>query len=844
MSDFLLELRSEEIPARMQAGARADLEKLFRAEMLAAGVAVGEVTVWSTPRRLALIARALPEQTEAVREETKGPRTSAPPQALEGFLRKTGLTQDQLEDRDGVYFAVVERPGRAVKAVLAEAIPAIVRAFPWPKSMRWGTASLSTESLRWVRPLSGIVAIFGESLVECTVGDVASGYMTLGHRFHCPGSITIGGAADYQEKLRACHVIVDHAERQDLIRAGAARAAADAGLTLVADEGLVIENAGLTEWPEPLLGRFDEAFLDVPPEVIQLTARVNQKYFVCQKPSPLQGRGLGEGDVSAASDSPRPQTPSPEAEGASLANAFVCTANIEATDGGAAIVDGNRKVLAARLSDARFFWEQDRKVPLSEHAKKLERITFHEKLGTVADKVERVAKLARWLVEEGIVKPSPLQGRGLGEGNVSSTSPDSPLSPTLSPEGEREKLADLAEQAARLAKADLVTEMVGEFPELQGVMGGYYARAEGLPLAVADAIRDHYKPVGQGDFVPTAPVTVAVSLADKLDTIASFYLIDEKPTGSKDPFAIRRAALGLLRLILENDLRLPLRSVMEHTASVSEIFAVLPSLVQDLEKLKEIKSEVLNARDAWIEYASPFAWLLWIDGRLSESSAIPPKDSAAAELPLITKVTDELLYDLVEFHADRLKVQQREAGVRHDLIDAVFALGNEDDLVRLLARVNALQAFIKTEDGANLLAAYKRAANILKKEDWQGAEGEIARTGEEDPLALVDDPDLKPVIEAKMADREKRLTYTPEPAEKALIGALDSAEPKAAAAVQAEDFEAAMAALASLRAPIDTFFDEVTVNDSDPARRSARLDLLGRFRDAVHQVADFSKIEG
>ncbi len=449
MSDFLLELRCEEIPARMQAGARADLEKLFRKEMDAAGVSLGDVTVWSTPRRLALIARDLPDSTQAVSEETKGPRTSAPDQALEGFLRKTGLTKDQLTERDGVWFAVVEKPGRAVRDVLTEAIPAIVRAFPWPKSMRWGSDSLSTEFLRWIRPLSGIVAILGEDLVECAVSGIASGYMTLAHRFHGPGPITIGGAYDYQAKLRACHVIVDHAERQDLIRQRASAAASEAGLTLVEDEGLVIENAGLTEWPVPLLGRFDAAYLDVPPEVIQLTARVNQKYFVCET-----------------------------ADG-KLADAFVCTANIDAADGGAAIVDGNRKVLAARLSDARFFWEQDRKTSLADHAKKLERITFHEKLGTVADKVERVAKLARWLVEEGIVKGAD---------------------------------PDQAEQAARLAKADLVTEMVGEFPELQGVMGGYYARAEGLPDAVADAIRDHYKPVGQGDDVPTAPVTVAVSL--------------------------------------------------------------------------------------------------------------------------------------------------------------------------------------------------------------------------------------------------------------------------------------------------------------------------------------------
>jgi len=724
VTDFLLELRCEEIPARMQSGARADLEKLFRKELQAAGISPAAITVWSTPRRLALIARDLPEGTEAVREETKGPRTSAPAQALEGFLRKTGLTQDQLEDRGGVWFAVVERPGRAVREVLADAIPAIIRAFPWPKSMRWGAASLKPDSLRWVRPLSGIVAILGEELVECKVGDVPSGIATVGHRFHHPGAITIGGAHDYAEKLRACHVIVDHAEREALIREGARAAAAEAGLTLVEDEGLVIENAGLTEWPMPLLGRFDEAFLEVPPEVIQLTARTNQKYFVCE-------------------------------QSGKLANAFICTANIEPKDGGAAIVDGNRKVLAARLSDARFFWEQDRKVPLASQAKKLERITFHEKLGTVADKVERVAKLARWLVEEGVVKGAD---------------------------------PDQAELAVRLAKADLVTEMVGEFPELQGLMGGYYARAEGLPGEVADAIRDHYKPVGQGDRVPTEPVTAAVSLADKLDTICAFFAIDQKPTGSKDPFALRRAALGSIELITSNRLRVGMT--------------------------KAIRGALANrARQS------------------EDAAAIHRLDLAAVEV--------------LTFFADRLKVQQREAGIRHDLIDAVFALGNEDDLVRLLARVNALQNFIATEDGENLLAAYKRAANILKKESWHGTEGQISRTGEEDPLALVDDPDLKPVIDAKMAERHAaQAAYTPEPAEAALIEALDAAEPRAAAAVQAADFEGAMAALATLRAPIDRFFEDVTVNDADEDKRSARLDLLARFRAAVHNVADFSQIEG
>ncbi|MAM41376.1 MAG: glycine--tRNA ligase subunit beta [Erythrobacter sp.] len=718
MSDFLLELRSEEIPARMQAGARAELEKLFRREMDVAGVTVGELTLWSTPRRLALIARDLPEATEAVSEELKGPPVGAPDQALEGFCRKAGVEKGDLEVRDvkgrETYFAVKNVPGRATKDLLADAIPAIIGDFSWPKSMRWGDASISTESLRWVRPLSGIVALLGDEVVECEVHGVTSGAVTLGHRFHHTGDITVGNADDYAMKLRAGHVIVDHEERQDLIRQGAAKVASEAGLKLVEDEGLVVENAGLTEWPVPLLGRFEEDFLEVPPETIQLTARVNQKYFVC------------------------------EDNAGKLANAFICTANIEAEDGGARVVDGNRKVLAARLSDARFFWDVDRKKTLAEHAKGLERITFHEKLGTVADKVDRVAKLARWLVEEGIVKDAD---------------------------------PEMAEQAARLAKADLVTEMVGEFPELQGLMGGYYARAEGLPDAVADAIRDHYKPVGQGDEVPTAPVTVAVSLADKLDTLVGFFQIDEKPTGSKDPFALRRAALGILRLLIENDLR----------ASMFDL--------------------ITNAAHA---------------GKSSDAGR-----------------------EIASFLIERLKVQQREANIRHDMIDAVVAVEEGGDNVRMVKRTQALQSFMDTEDGANLLAGYKRAANILKKEDWHGTEGQIARTGEEDPLALVDDPDMKAVIDAKMSERHaKELSYQPEPAEKALMDALADSEPAAARAIEAEDFGAAMAALASLRAPIDHFFEEVTVNADEENKRAHRLDLLARFRAAVHKVADFSRIEG
>jgi glycyl-tRNA synthetase beta chain len=837
MPDFLLELRSEEIPARMQAGARADLERLFRKEMDAAGLALGAITVWSTPRRLALIARDLPTATEAVHEETKGPATAAPEQALTGFLGKVGLTKDQLKVRElkgkPTYFAVVEKPGRAVADVLAEAIPAIARAFPWPKSMRWGAASLSSASLRWVRPLSGVVAILGEELVACDVGGVASSYVTRGHRFHAPGEITIGGAHDYADKLRACHVIVDHEERQDIVRTRAREAASAAGLTLVEDEGLVIENAGLTEWPVPLLGRFDPDYLEVPPEVIQLTARVNQKYFVCN-----------------------------DADG-KLANAFVCTANIDATDGGAGVVDGNRKVLAARLSDARFFWDQDRKTPLAEQAKKLERITFHEKLGTVADKVERVAKLARWLVEEGIIKSSPPRGGGpaqLVEGHTPpiasphpSTTPPVPLHrPADGPpprSWEVLALADMAEQAARLAKADLVTEMVGEFPELQGLMGGYYARAEGLPDAVADAIRDHYKPVGQGDEVPTEPVTVAVSLADKLDTILCFFAYEMRPSGSKDPFALRRAALSVIALLDQNSIRLPLsQTYLESVADFEN--PRITSLNSTLSHSLRFVADEAYRRGIAIDLALEQEFETYKSARLKRE-----------------KVNDE---GLLDFFADRLKVQQREAGVRHDLIDAVFALGGEDDLVRLLARVHALQAFVETEDGTNLLAGYKRAANILKKEDFDtthrhpglepGSRSASAETsgmpdqvrhdgldgsGDEDPMENVDDPQMREIYAQGIAERrDEALSYTPEPAEKALMDALDSAEPAAARAVEAEDFAAAMAALAGLRAPIDAFFEDVTVNDADPDKRRTRLALLDRFRVAVHNVADFSRIEG
>ena len=737
MADFLLELLSEEIPARMQDKACADLQRLFEAEIAKAGLKAAALETHATPRRLALIARDLPLATEPVREEVKGPRASAPPQALEGFLRKTGLAREQLVDRDGVLFAVQEKPGRATAEVLAEAIPALIRSFPWPKSMRWGTASASTASLRWVRPLKGIIALLDETVVPFDVDGVASGATTVGHRFHHPGPITIGSAHDYADKLRACHVILDAAERRGIIEGGARAVAQARGLHVVPDAGLVAENAGLTEWPVPLLGDFDPAFLEVPREVIQLTMRTNQKYFAC-----VDGEGR-------------------------LAPAFICTANIQARDGGEGIVAGNRKVLAARLSDARFFWEQDLKIPLKEQAKKLGQIVFHEKLGTVENKVNRVAKLARWLVDEGIVGSAQTRHPGESRGDVGGA--------------DRGRLADMAEQAAQLCKADLVTGMVGEFPELQGIMGGYYARAEGLPREVADAIRDHYKPVGQGDEVPTAPVTVAVSLADKLDTIASFFEVDELPTGSKDPFALRRAAIAIGRTMMMANLR----------GSLGEFI-----------------------RQGWLD----------------QKPGTDLSREQIARRGVAVQITD--------FLVDRLKVQQREAGVRHDLIDAVFALGGEDDLVRLLARVKALQAFVGGEEGANLLAGYKRAANILKKEGW--AASSQAREGEDEPRAA----DAEPLAGAAGHSHPTFRGEGLEPAEAALLLALEQAEPAAAQAVAEERFEEAMAALASLRAPIDAFFDQVTVNDPDPAKRDRRLALLARIRDAVHRVADFSRIEG
>ncbi|WP_353198436.1 glycine--tRNA ligase subunit beta [Sandarakinorhabdus sp.] len=727
--NFLLEILSEEIPARMQAAAAEQLRTRFVDALKAAGLTHGAVMADATPRRLWLIADDLAAASAGSAEELKGPRVDAPAQAIDGFLKKTGLTRDQLEERDTgkgvVLFAMLRREGRSAADILAEVIPQIIRDFAWPKSMRWGAASHSTASPRWVRPLVGIVALLHDAVVPLTVHGVTSGRATQGHRIHAPGPLDIHSAETYVAQLRAAHVIASSAERRTLIAARAAELAREAGLALIPDDGLVAENAGLTEWPVPLLGRFDPDFLSVPREVIVLTMRTNQKYFALA-----------------------------DAAGA-LAPAFICVANLVASDGGTAIVGGNQRVLSARLSDARFFWEQDlatvRAGGLEAFLPKLENIVFHEKLGTVADKVARVEALATWLWDHitsplgGEVDPPQAAGEGAATGSTQPLS-RAAAARRLSTSPQGGEVTALAARAARLAKADLVSATVGEFPELQGQIGRYLALSIGEDPAVADAIRDHYKPVGQGDDVPTAPVSVAVALADKLDTLGQFFAVGEYPTGSKDPFALRRAALGIIQIVLKNDIRLPLRPLLR--VAIGE--------------------------------------------------------------PLATQATPKLL----DFFADRLKVQQREAGVRHDLIDAVFALGGEDDLVRLLARVKALQAFVETDEGINLLAGYKRAANILKAAEKEG-------------------PPPAPPASGRG-----------EGSEAALASALDLALPTATQAVADEYFTDAMAALASLRAPVDAFFTDVMVNDPDPAIRARRLALLARFRDAVHGVADFSKIEG
>ncbi|RZJ01556.1 MAG: glycine--tRNA ligase subunit beta [Brevundimonas sp.] len=690
MPQLLLELFSEEIPARMQQGAARDLERMASERLKTAGLSYDALTTWAGPRRLTLVVDGLPAATPDREEELKGPKVSAPEQALEGFLRKTGLTRDQLVERDGVLFAVISQKGRATADLIPEMVDQIVRAFPWPKSMRWGSGTL-----RWVRPLKRIIALFDGAVIPFDIDGVASGDTTEGHRFLGSGQVLrVKDFADYRAQLEKNYVLLDVADRKLRILEAAQKACADKGLALVDDDGLLDEVAGLAEWPTPILGDMDPQFLDLPPEVVRLSMKVHQKYFAVRDPAKH-----------------------------GLAPHFVVVANVEASDGGRALAAGNSRVLSARLNDARFFWDEDLKTGFDAWSAKLSGVTFHAKLGTLAERVDRIAALAREI--------APLVGAD----------------------------PDQAEAAARLAKADLASAMVGEFPELQGVMGGYYARAAGQPDAVADAVRDHYKPQGPADTVPTAPLTVAVALADKLDTLVGFFAIDEKPTGSKDPFALRRAALGVIRLLLDNGIRLQIRDAV--------------SMVR------------------------------WAHGKLG---------------PHWARLLDEgsLELEVQAFFADRLKVLLRDQGQRHDLVDAVFALG-DDDLVRIVRRVEALAAFLATDDGANLLAGYKRASNILKAEEKKGPvpTGAVGTGLPNQPA------------------EETALAFASAAAGTAVDQALDT-----------EDFAAAMRALAGLRAPVDAFFEAVLVNSDVPDERDNRLKLLGQVRAVMGRVADFGLIAG
>jgi glycyl-tRNA synthetase beta chain len=691
MAELLLELFSEEIPARMQARAAEDLKRLATDALKAAGLEFTKAESHVTPRRLALVVDGLPTEQPDVTEEKKGPRIGAPDPAIQGFLKGAGLASlDQCEKRAvgkaEFWFAVVQKKGRVTAQVLSDILPDVIARLPWPKSMRWGT-----ETVRWVRPLHSILCVFDGRTVDVAFGPVRSGNTTRGHRFLAPAIMTALNFAEYRQKLRSAYVMLDARERADSIWADASTQAKALGLTLREDRGLLDEVAGLVEWPVPLIGAIDESFMDVPAEVLTTAMRTHQKYFALLK-----------------SDG-------------SLAAKFVAVANMLTDDGGKAVIAGNERVLRARLSDARFFWDQDRRVPLADRVPALKDIVFHAKLGTVGDKAERMAALAVELVP-------------------------------FVPGADRDRVRS----AAELAKADLVTGMVGEFPELQGVMGRYYALHSKEAFEVANAIAEHYAPKGPNDPCPTAPVSVAVALADKIDTLVGFFAVGEKPTGSGDPFALRRAALGVIRIVLENKLRVPLSTMFR-------------------------KADFFHAES---------------------------KGEGAGKMDVA---------ELLSFFADRLKVALREKGVRHDLIDAIFSLGGEDDLVRLVARVEALGSFLGSEDGANLLVAYRRAANIVAIEEKKD---KTSHAGAVDESCLV-------------ASEGQKLHQVLGIVRQGLDLALGN-----------EDFTGAMTVLATLRQPVDVFFDKVTVNADDKVLRTNRLRLLASIRDTMNLVADFSKIEG
>ncbi|MFD1704460.1 glycine--tRNA ligase subunit beta [Methylopila henanensis] len=774
MPDLLLELFCEEIPARMQGRAADDLKALVTNALVERGLTYEGAKAFVTPRRLTLVVGGLPARQPDRHEERKGPRVGAPEKALEGFLKAAGLTSIdqatvQADPKGDFYVARIHKHGAATTEVIAEIVPAIVRAFPWPKSMRWGAGTL-----RWVRPLHSIVATFGTpqdepEIVRFEIDGIVSGDVTRGHRVHAPGEIRVKRFDDYVTSLEKARVVLDAERRRDIIRADARTLANAQNLELVEDEALVEEVAGLVEWPVVLMGQFEAEFLDVPDEVIRATIRANQKCFVLKDPA--TGR---------------------------LTNRFILVANLDATDGGKAIVHGNERVVRARLSDARFFWETDKKTPLEARLEKLKSITFHAKLGTQHERVERIARLAKEL--------APLIGADPAK----------------------------AETAARLAKADLVTEMVGEFPELQGLMGRYYAAAEGLDPEIAAALEEHYKPQGPSDRLPVAPVSIAVALADKIDTLVGFWAIDEKPTGSKDPYALRRAALGVVRIILENGLRLGLRDLIyaQRDLAISKEADVLRAkLVKEFLESHEVATEHLAELEASKGGDDNYIHLYELMDRAESVQRTPPVDAGVAEkiadayVSRFTAVEWQtvmpLMDDLGSFFADRLKVQLREQGKRHDLVDAVFAAGDgssHDDLVLIVRRVEALETLLSTDDGRNLLAGYRRAANILKAEEKKDGSG-----------AFEDAPDPALFAEAT---------------EGALSAALDAAEPAAAAALAAEDFPAATAALAKLRPEVDAFFDGIMVNAPEPALRANRLRLLARLRRATRAVADFDRIAG
>ena len=744
MAELLLELFSEEIPARMQGRAAEDLKRLVTEGLKAQGLEAGEARAFATPRRLTLVVEGVPAKSPDISEERKGPRVNAPEQAIAGFVKSAGLksikeAQVVKDEKKGDFYVVkVEKPGRAAREIVSELVPAVAARFPWPKAMRWGSGRTT-----WVRPLHSIVCLLDGQVVPFAIEDVEAGRLTRGHRFYGNEPFEVSGAVDYVRELNEHKVILDAGARAKSIAQQARALAAEHHLALVEDEALLSENAGLTEWPTVLIGKFDEVFLEVPAECLMLSMKQHQKCFSLRHP-----------------------------RSGKLANRFLLVSNLTPTDGGAAIIAGNEKVIAARLSDAKFFWEQDRKKPLDEMAAALAGITFHEKLGSQKERVERVAELAFQIA-----------------GAVDADKED-------------------ARRAAQLAKADLVSGMVGEFPELQGLMGRYYAQAAGAKPEIARAIELHYKPKGPSDTVPKLEegdaVGVTVALADKLDTLVGFWAIGEKPTGSGDPYQLRRAALGVIRIVLENDLRLPLfKRLRDQAIGVIEAIETQSS-DRDLQALHDLPAH-LRAEP---EFEA-------LQGRAIFESIFGesyPKKFASA-----VQITD----DLLAFFADRLKVHLREKGARHDLIDAVFSLGSQDDLALIVKRVEALGEFLKTDDGANLLIGVRRAINIVRDEEKKDKR---SYAGAADASLLR------------------------EPQENVLYQAIQKVKKDTAAAINVENFAGAMRALAELRAPVDAFFDKVTVNVANgpdaAALRASRLALLSEIRAATLNVADFSKIAG